>query len=150
MVPQGYWGHKTLILKRGKAITASQFEAKEPSYTSNIIQMHKICKDLQSQISCLNLKVEEERSQGIQIKEEYKARLARITTKFAMESEELKAYYWEESNTVIAKIRSAEAISKRNCTRIFSNQVNCCRSTATMSRPYRPKPMQYQPKMRQK
>ena len=139
MVPQGYWGHKTLILKGEKL--SQPPNSKPKSHPTP---------HLQSQISCLNLKVEEERSQGIQIKEEYKARLARITTKFAMEREELKAYYWEESNTVIAKIRSAEAISKRNCTRKLSNQVNCCRSTATMSRPYRPKPMQYQPKMRQK
>jgi hypothetical protein len=77
-------------------------KADEPSYTSNIIpsttasrveedivEMHKICKDLQSQISSLSLEVEEERSQRIQIKAEYETQLAAVTSKYELELESI-------------------------------------------------------------
>ena len=116
MLPRGYWSHETIILNGEKLSQPPNLlnnvessskvllngEAKErfysstiiPSTTTNcdeedIVEMHKICKEWQSQISSLSLKVEEERSQHIQIKEEYDARLATIRTKFAMEREEL-------------------------------------------------------------
>jgi hypothetical protein len=51
--------------------------------------MHKIFKDLQSQISSLSLKVEEERSQRIQIKAEYKTQLAAVTSKYELKLESI-------------------------------------------------------------
>ena len=51
--------------------------------------MHKIFKDLQSQISSLSLKVEEERSQRIQIKAEYKTQLAEVTSKYELKLESI-------------------------------------------------------------
>ena len=110
MVPQGYWSHRAIILygeklsqPRSQNLSHVEVpneillhdEADTPSYTSNIIpsttvsrveedivQMHKICKDLQSQISSLSLEVEEERSQHIQIKAEYETQLAAVTSKY--------------------------------------------------------------------
>jgi hypothetical protein len=77
-------------------------EADEPSYTSNIIpsatasrveedivEMHKIYKDLQSQMSSLSLEVEEERSQRIQIKAVYETQLEAVTSKYELELESI-------------------------------------------------------------
>ena len=125
MVPRGYWSHETIILNGEKlSQPPSQNlsnvevpnevllhdEADEPSYTSNIIpsgtasrveedivEMHKICKDLQSQISCLSLEVEDERSQRIQIKAEYETQLAAVTSKYELELE-----------SILSKIHNAE------------------------------------------
>jgi hypothetical protein len=51
--------------------------------------MHKICKDLQSQISSLSLEVDEARSQRIQIKVEYEAQLAAVTSKHGLKLESI-------------------------------------------------------------
>ena len=55
----------------------------------DIVEMKSICKDLQSQISRLSLEVEEERSQYIQIKAEYKTQLAAVTSKYELELESI-------------------------------------------------------------
>ncbi len=77
-------------------------EADEPPFTSiiilsatasrvkeDIVEMHKICKDLQSQIRSLRLEVVEERSQRIQIKAEYETQLAAVTSKYELELESI-------------------------------------------------------------
>jgi hypothetical protein len=87
MVSRRYWSHKTIILNGEKlsqppSQNLSNVEVPNevllhddtsniiPSATASrveedIVEMHKMCKDLQSQISSLSLDVEEERSQCI-------------------------------------------------------------------------------------
>ena len=95
------------------------------------MEMHKICKDLQSQISSLSLEVEEERSQRIQIKAEYETQLAAVTSKYELELE-----------SILNKIHNAEV----NQASLHDKALK----SIQLLQKHSGKPMQYHPKMRQK
>jgi hypothetical protein len=145
----GYWNYATIMLN-GETLSRPlsqnlsndevpikvllHDEADEPSYTSNIlpsvtvshveediVETKSICKDLQRQISRLSLEVEEERSQCIQIKAEYKTQLAAVPSKNELELEkalESIQLLQKHSDNVTALKMEANAVSAQNEARV--------------------------------